>query len=70
MCNDQLERVFLSLGNEKEKKKNNNKKQKKMKERNDEDVVRLILLYLLEHVLLQKEGKKLIDMQWVASSSG
>ena len=57
---DQLERGFLSLGNEKEKKKNNNKKQKKMKEPNDEDVVRLALLYLLEHVLLEKEGKNLI----------
>ena len=31
MRNDQLERVFLSLGNDKEKKKNNNKKQKKHK---------------------------------------
>ena len=37
-----------------------------MKEPNDEDVVRLTLLYLLEHVLLGKEGKSLIDMQWVA----
>ena len=37
--NDQLERVFFSLGNEIEKKKNSNKKQKKMKEPNDEDVV-------------------------------
>ena len=56
-----MKRVFLSLGNEKEKKKNNNKKQKKIKELNDEDVVKLALLYLLE-----KEDKNLIDMQWVA----
>ena len=54
MCSDQLERVFLSLGNWKEKKKNNNKKKKKMKELNDEEVVRLALLCLLEHVLLGK----------------
>ena len=66
MRNNKLERVFLSLGNEKENKKNNNKKQKKMKEPNDEDVVRLTLLYWLEHVLLGKEGQNLIDMQWVA----
>ena len=37
-----------------------------MKEPNDEDVVKLALLYLLEHVLLGKEGKNLMDMQWVA----
>ena len=31
----------------------------------DEDMVKLALLYFLEHVLLGKEGKILIDMQWV-----
>ena len=31
VCNDQLKRVFLSIGNETENKKNKNKKQKKMK---------------------------------------
>ena len=28
-------------------------------------MVKLALLYFLEHVLLGKEGKNLIDMQWV-----
>ena len=31
----------------------------------DEDMVKLALLYFLEHVLLGKEGKNLIYMQWV-----
>ena len=31
----------------------------------DEDMVKLALLYFLEHFLLGKEGKNLIDMQWV-----
>ena len=34
-----------------------------IKEPNDEDVVKLALLYFLEHDLLGKEGKNLIDMQ-------
>ena len=28
-------------------------------------MVKLVLSYFLEHVLLGKEGKNLIDMQWV-----
>ena len=31
----------------------------------DEDVVKLALLYFLKHVLLVKEWKILIDMQWI-----
>lgn len=31
----------------------------------DEDIVKLALLYFVEHVLLGKEGKNLIDLQWV-----
>ena len=29
-------------------------------------MIKLALLYLLEHVLLEKEGKNVIDMKWVA----
>ena len=36
-----------------------------MKEFDDKDVVKLTLLYFKEHVLFGKEGKILIDMQWV-----
>ena len=31
----------------------------------DEDIIKLILLYFVEHVLLGKKGKNLIDLQWV-----
>ena len=66
MRNDELERVFLSSRNVKEKKTHNNKKQNKMKEPKDEDVVKLSLLYFLEHVFFGKERKNLLDMQWIA----
>ena len=36
-----------------------------MKEFDDKDVVKLTLLYFKEHVLFGKEGKILIDMEWV-----
>ena len=29
-------------------------------------MIKLALLYFLEHVLFGKEGKNLIDMEWVA----
>lgn len=61
--NDELEKVFLSLGEEKKKKKNKKNKKKGFE---DEEVIKLALLYFLEHVLFGKEGKNLIDMEWVA----
>ena len=48
---DHLEKVFLSFG---EVKKHNNKQKKKFDNLKDEDIVKLVLLYFLEHVLLGK----------------
>ena len=56
MRNDELEKVFLSLGEIKKNKK----------ESEDEEVIKLAFLYFLEHVLFGKGGKNLIDMEWVA----
>ena len=57
VCNDHLEKKFLSFGKL--------KKQKNLDNPKDEDMVKLALLYFLKHVLLGKEGKNLIYMQWV-----
>ena len=65
MRNDQLEKVFLSFGEVKRKRKK--KKQKKnLDNLKNDDMVKLALLFFLEHVLLGKEGKILIDMEWVS----
>ena len=49
--NDELEKVFLSLGEEKKKKMNKKNKKKGFE---DEEVIKLALLYFLEHVLFGK----------------
>ena len=46
-------------------KKIKNKAKLNMKSNLDEDIVKLALLYFVEHVLLGKEWKNLIDLQWV-----
>ena len=48
---DHFEKVFLSFG---EVKKHNNKQKKKFDNLKDEDMVKLVLLYFIEHVLLGK----------------
>ena len=58
--NDQLEKTFLSFSEVKRKKK---KQKKNLDNLKDDDMVKLALLYFLEHVLLGKEGKNLIDME-------
>ena len=52
------------------RKENEHKEDKKKAKLNgksnlDEDIVKLALLYFVEHVPLGKEGKNLIDLQWV-----
>ena len=49
VCNDHLEKVFLSFGEVKKKKQKKNVDNLK-----DEDMVKLVLLYFIEHVLLGK----------------
>ena len=49
VCNDHLEKVFLSFGEVKKKKRKKNVNNLK-----DEDMVKLVLLYFIEHVLLGK----------------
>ena len=44
-------------------KKIKNKAKLNMKSNLDEDIVKLALLYFVEHVLLEKEWKNLIDLQ-------
>ena len=66
--NNRLEEVFISLC--KKGKRTSTKRTKKKaklsgKSNLDEDIVKLALLYFVEHVLLGKEGKNLIDLQWV-----
>ena len=47
--------------------KRKKKKQKKnLDNLKDDDMVKLDLLYFLKHVLLGKEEKNLIDMEWVS----
>ena len=48
--NDELEKIFLLIGNVK-------KKKIIIKESKDEKVIKLALLYFLDHVLLGKTGK-------------
>ena len=46
--------------------KRTKKKEKLSEEVNlDEEILKLALLYFLEHVLLGKYGKNLIDLHWV-----
>ena len=64
--NDRLEEVFIALC--KKGKRMSTKKTKKKAKLNgksnlDEGLVKLALLYFVEHVLLGKEGKNLIDLQ-------
>ena len=61
--NDQLKKIFLSFDEVKRKKK---KQKKNLDNLKDYDMVKLALLYFLEHVLLGKEMKTLIDMKWVS----
>ena len=66
--NDQLEEIFLSFCNKGRKTsiKRTKKKGKLSEEMNlDEEILKLALLYFLEHVLLGKKGKNLIDLHWV-----
>ena len=44
-------------------KKKKNKAKLNEKSNLDEDIVKLALLYFVEHVLLRKEWKNLIDLQ-------
>ena len=49
---------------EKEYKENKKKKANLSEKLNlDEDIIKLALLYFVEHVLLGKEGKNLINLQ-------
>ena len=66
--NNRLEEVFIALckkGKRMSTKKTKTKAKLNGKSNLDEDIVKLALLYFVEHVLLKKEGKKLIDLQWV-----
>ena len=55
--NDELEKVFLSLGDE--KKRNKNKKNKKIKkEFEDEEVIKLALLYFFRARFIWERRKK------------
>ena len=55
VCTNELERVFLYLGNVKKNKIYNNKKHKKVKDFNNEDVVTLTLLYFWSMFCLGKK---------------
>ena len=65
--NDQLEEVFIALckKGKRSTKKTKNKAKLNGKSNLDEDIVELALSYFVEHVLLGKERKNLIDLQWV-----
>ena len=66
ILNDRLEKVFIALckkGKRISTKKTKNKAKLNGKSNLDEDIVKLALLYFVEHVLLGKEGKNLIDLQ-------
>ena len=68
ILNDRLEKVFIALckkGKRMSTKKTKNKAKLNGKSNLDEDIVKLALLYFVEHVPLGKEGKNLIDLQWV-----
>ena len=64
ICSDWLEEDFISLY-EKWKKMSTKRTKLSKKSNFDEDIIKLILLYFVEHVLLGKKGKNLIDWQWV-----
>ena len=66
--NDRLDDVFIALC--KKGKRMNTKKTKKKAKLNgksnlDKNIVKLALLYFVEHFLLGKEWNNLIDLQWV-----
>ena len=64
--NDQLEEVFIALckkGKRMSTKKTKNEAKLNGKSNLDEDIVELALSYFVEHVLLRKKWKNLIDLQ-------
>ena len=63
--NDRLDDVFIALckKGKRSTKKTKNKAKLNGKSNLDEDIMKLALLYFVEHVLLGKEGKNLIDLQ-------
>ena len=66
ICSDRLEEVFIALCKKRKRmstKKTKNKAKLNGKSNLDEDIVKLALLYFVEHVLLRKEWKNLIELQ-------
>ena len=61
-----MEEVFIALCKKRKRmstKKSKNKEKLNGKSNLDEDIVKLALFYFVEHVLLRKKWKNLIDLQ-------